>query len=182
MRTLALHAACLVFGWSTLAVYSIHAAMPFNPVRLPFEDSLRVSRLLPQGWAFFTRDPREERLTVHRLRDGRLVPAGRSPHVRAANAFGLNRVSRAEGVELELLVAAAEQRATGGWTPCATVPAECARALIAIGGVHDLDPVVPRPLVCGDVILKLEAPVPWAWSRFPPPSSRCRLLAVRVRC
>jgi antimicrobial peptide system SdpA family protein len=183
MRMLGVHALILTFGWSFLAVYSVHGAMPYNPVGLPFEDALKVSRLLPQGWAFFTRDPREDRLTAHRLgEDAQLEPFGRSPHSRWVNILGLNRRSRAEGVEIALLVAGVQQLDPNPWTSCQDAPGTCALAMAEAGRVHELNPVVPRPLVCGDIIVKLEAPVPWAWSQSPPPSSSSRLLAMRVRC
>jgi antimicrobial peptide system SdpA family protein len=183
MRMLGVHGVLLVFFWSVLGVYSLHGAMPYNPVRLPFEEVLNVSRLLPQGWAFFTRDPREERLTAHRLRDdGQFELIGRTPHSRWVNAFGLNRSSRAEGVELALVLAGVQRLDASPWKSCEGSPAACARELVKNGWPHELNPVVPRPLVCGGIILKLEAPVPWAWSKSPPPSWPSRLIAVRVQC
>src|SRR4029434_6535737 len=110
MRSLGAHALLLAIMWGTLFVYSIHGALPFNPLKLPFERTLMVTRFVPQGWAFFTRNPREERLTLQQvLPGGQLAPLSRSPHARPDNAFGLDRRSRSQGVEIGLLLAAARE-------------------------------------------------------------------------
>jgi len=115
--------------------------------------------LLPQGWAFFTRDPREERVTAWiRRGDGWEVVDQRGSSLSAF--MGLRRSASVLGVELGTLaaklpeerwVAAADPRnptATGATLP----PME----------VRD-DSVAPR--LCGDLVLSKAEPVPWAWSR-----------------
>ena len=78
----------LATGWLALFGYSLHAGMPFNPVRLPFEDRFRASLLMPEGWKFFTRDAREERVFLYVKSDGRWHAAMKTPHASATNAFG----------------------------------------------------------------------------------------------
>src|SRR5690606_6732348 len=77
-RRLGLLALGLLLGWSTVTVYALHGALPYNPVKLPFQDRFNIRLFLPEGWAFFTRDPREDRML---------------PYLRGAEA-GWTRASR----------------------------------------------------------------------------------------
>jgi antimicrobial peptide system SdpA family protein len=182
MRGRAWFALYLMLGWSLLFLYSVHAALPYNPVTLPLERSVRIARFLPQGWAFFTRDPREERLTALReLRDGRLVPLTRAPHARAVNAFGLNRRSRSQSVEMGLLVAAAHEQKKDPWVACDGREVGCVAVLERGAHVLTVRNPAPRASLCGRIVLELQPPVPWAWSSSPP-RMPLRLLPLNVEC
>jgi antimicrobial peptide system SdpA family protein len=182
LRRLALHALLLALSGAALFLYSAHGALPYNPVKLPFESSLRVSRVLPQGWGFFTKSPRDETLTAHRvLEDGSLTPLSRGPHSRMANAFGMNRRSRSEGVEMGLLAAAVRKKQKDPWVGCDDGEARCVARLARDGRFIRLQSIAPEPSLCGRLVLKLQRPVPWAWSR----SVRempFRLLPLEVAC
>src|SRR5256885_14361051 len=89
-----------VFGWSTVFCYSIHVRLPFNPIRLPFESKLPIIAIVPQGWGFFTREPREPSVEVFTQNGHPLIDSNASP----SNYFGLSRRTRALGVELGLIL------------------------------------------------------------------------------
>jgi len=150
--------ALVAFG-VLLAGYVVHAQIPTNAVQLPYEQSLSTSfrLVLPQGWAFFTRSPREPDVVPYRHADGRWQPALRTPNAEPRNLFGLSRRARSQGVEIGLL--AGELRGAD-WRPCADAPTDCLDLAPSVI-VHNASLL---PTLCGEVGLVSQQPLPWAWS------------------
>jgi len=163
LRGLGTFAVGLAAFWAVLALYVVHAALPYNPLQLPYAHALRTQVWAPEGWAFFTRDPREPRPYLYRLEGREWASASLGPHARPSNAFGMNRRARAQGVELGLLL---ENVSVRSWEKCETEPMGClgrapAAARVANGS--------PRPSLCGTIGVVRQPPVPWAWARAPKP-------------
>lgn len=55
LRRIGLFTLALGAVWLLVFVYAVHIALPFNPIRLPFETS-EIRAWMPEGWAFFTRN------------------------------------------------------------------------------------------------------------------------------
>lgn len=149
-----------VTGAALLGVYSAHPALPHNPIRLPFAERLEITVLVPQGWKFFTRDPREERILVFRRDSGakwRSASLGRIAE--PAHLFGISRTPRAQGVELGLLVV---RMSAHDWQACSLRPEECLGSAPLARSLRNLS---PNPTLCGEVGIALQKPIPWAWSR-----------------
>ncbi len=159
-RRLGAVALALLVAGAALAGFVVHAQMPANAVSLPFEESARtpVRQVLPQGWAMFTRNPRErDVLAFVRGTDRRWRNGLRAPHSQPHNAFGFNRASRTQGVEIATMTTRlkAEQ-----WQECRRdIPACLERAAPV-----PMDNPSPDPTLCGDVGFAGQVPVPWAWS------------------
>jgi antimicrobial peptide system SdpA family protein len=160
MHTRALGAAAIaiVLGWSTLAVYSIHASLPSNPVRLPFASNVQAQALAPQGWSFFTRDPHFPRMTAYtRSSNGRWVPAGVGPYARPENALGLIRSPGAQEHELKWLT---DRLAAPRLSACEGDLDTCLNHAEVAARVTNH---APRPTLCGSVGIVVQKPVPWSW-------------------
>lgn len=178
-RRLAAFALGVALGWGILLAYLLHSLMPFNPVRLPRQGTVAARLWLPQGWSFFTRDPRSED-TLAFIRDPggewRRTPAG--PHASPPNLLGFRRYTRAQGIEAGLLLTAVPREA---WSECADSVLACLdRPAASVPALRNLS---PRPSLCGDVALVLQKPLPWAWRasarKIDMPS---RLARLRVEC
>ena len=159
-RRLGLLALGLLLGWSTVALYALHAALPPNPIKLPFAERLDMRLLLPEGWAFFTRDPRDERMMpFQRGPGGEWERASRTPNFQARNSFGIDRAARAQGGELGLLLSEARDTRR---MDCEDAPTVCLeRAPVALR-LHNSS---PNPTLCGSLGLVFQKAIPWAWSR-----------------
>ncbi|HVG60573.1 MAG TPA: SdpA family antimicrobial peptide system protein [Hyalangium sp.] len=158
-RRLGLLALGLITGWSIVAAYALHSALPYNPIKLPFEDRVDVKLVLPEGWAFFTRDPRDERMMpFQRGEHGGWVAANKTPNFQPQNSFGIDRAARAQGVELGLLLdgVRGEERLS-----CEEDPLVC----LERAPVAQARNTSPRPSLCGQVGLVFQKAVPWAWAR-----------------
>ncbi len=123
-------------------------------------DDIRV--LLPQGWGFFTRDPREARIIPFGLdTEGEWTELGLGPHSRARWLFGLDRRSRAQGLEIGTLFGAVPDDA---WVDCDSGPTSMEpRACLDAASPLQVDNPSPIPSLCGQIGLVRREPVPWAW-------------------
>lgn len=72
--------------------------MPYNPLRQGTVEN-SVATLLPQGWAFFTRSPREPQIYLFEEIDGKVVKKS-YPNASMESAFGFTRKVRSKGIEL----------------------------------------------------------------------------------
>jgi antimicrobial peptide system SdpA family protein len=79
------------------------------------------------------------------------------PNGAFSNAFGLNRASRAQGVETALLM---NRFSNSAFQECRDVMAECLESTKLAGSVKNIS---PYPSLCGDIGIVMQKPVPWAW-------------------
>ncbi|MFC7709937.1 SdpA family antimicrobial peptide system protein [Micromonospora lupini] len=149
-------------------------SLPPNPLSPPQQDQQKVRLFIPQGWGFFTISPRRAQLSPMRpASGGGWTDAGAGHLAVPADGFGVNRIRRAQGTEMALLLRGVR---AGDWTPCSEQPGQCLAAVRPLGRVHNL---AARPTLCGPVGFVRQEPLPWAWrasaGRTVMPSSVLRL-------
>lgn len=146
--------------WSVAILYVAQVHVPKNVLSLPGQKQARttVTNVAPQGWAFFTKSARDvEVLPYRRTANGTWTSLALTPHSSPRNAFGLDRASRSQGIEISLLLNLAEKKE---WKECEDGLADCLADAKASRKVENPS---PEPTVCGRVALVQEKPVPWAW-------------------
>lgn len=124
-----------------------------------------IQSVVPQGWGFFTRDPREPSVTPYAQNsDGVWGAANRGPNAQAKYVFGANREGRLTEFDVEGVISGADEALE--WTDCGAISAsEC------IDQVLDTVPVSRSSVtgydlrLCGRVALVQEEPVPLAYAR-----------------
>ncbi|WP_084542469.1 SdpA family antimicrobial peptide system protein [Calidithermus chliarophilus] len=172
--------AALCLGWCLLAALSLMASQPTTALSLGAVDSARpyVTGILPQGWGFFTKSPRDEQFYLFvKGPDGAWVPGLRGPLSAPGNFLGLDRFVRAQSIEFGLLVSSL---GTDAWTACRGLLDACVRT--AKVGVSLTNPS-PHRLICGPVAFVMRKQVPWAWTRSKRPVQMpYRLALVEVQC
>ncbi|MFI9841256.1 SdpA family antimicrobial peptide system protein [Nonomuraea sp. NPDC051941] len=155
-------AVALGLGWAVVIGYTVIGQLPTTAVELPAQRSVtdQARLIAPQGWAFFTKSARTPReLAWRRGADGTWQPALLGPHSEARNLWGLDRRSRAQAVDLGVLTAAVPAER---WSKCAAgVPAQC---LDVAGAPVPIRNPAPEPLLCGELALTKQEPLPWAWA------------------
>ncbi|GAA2878607.1 SdpA family antimicrobial peptide system protein [Streptosporangium fragile] len=165
--------------WAVVVFYVVHTALPSNALRLPGQEQLRQSILsvVPQGWAFFTKSPRDPQIGVWRVdASGAWHDARLGPHSKPANVLGFNRRSRAQGVELGIMQTAARNT----WTRCdrGDIPA-CLRTTPTALTLRNPS---PDPILCGTVGMSLQEPVPWAWAADGSTRMPAKVTRVEITC
>jgi antimicrobial peptide system SdpA family protein len=144
----------LILAWSTLLIYVVGSRLSINPVQPWRQDVVRIRRLIPQGWAFFTRDPQASRVFPFR-KQGRWRSVSLGPHALPSNIFGLSMRHRAQRFEMAILVRQIPQEA---WRPCDESPVACLESAPEVAVRNTF----PRPTLCGDVGLIRQKPLPWS--------------------
>jgi antimicrobial peptide system SdpA family protein len=152
--------------------------MPRNAVNLPFEHDVNTLLVLPEGWAFFTKNPREARFLVFgQTSDGSWTRSfGESPELSAT--FGFSRRVRSLNVEAGLILS----RVTDGqWRKCSGAPGTCLalwsdKVLAAVNAT-------PEPSLCGPIGVVKQDRVPWAWAKSVNPDAMpSQIVRIDVRC
>ncbi|MFF4799736.1 SdpA family antimicrobial peptide system protein [Streptomyces sp. NPDC001351] len=146
-------------AWLLPALYVIQIHLPGNTLTFPGQKTVAptVGRLVPQGWSFFTKSPRDSELQPYVLHAGAWEDRLLAPHGAPHNAFGLNRRSRSQGIEMALLLAEAHGLR---WTKCDRDLAACLGEAKEPGRATNR---TPEPTLCGRVALVEQKPVPFAW-------------------
>ncbi|MEU3354414.1 SdpA family antimicrobial peptide system protein [Streptomyces sp. NPDC037389] len=171
----------VVIAWSVAVLYVAQVHVPKNVLSLPGQKQVRatVANVAPQGWAFFTKSPRDvEVLPYRQAADGGWASLALTPHSSPRNAFGLDRASRSQGIEISLLLNLAEKKE---WKECEEKSlADC---LANARSSRKVKNPSPEPTVCGRVALVQEKPVPWAWRNLVDERATPeRYLAMDVTC
>ena len=166
----------LAITWSVLSLYAVHIELPVNALDLPLESSIKpnLQALIPEGWGFFTRDPREARLLPFIRQAGAWRTASEGPNGEAWNAFGFNRAARAQGVEMGLLEFTIPADA---WKDCNEEIGSCLDKLPTATPVSN---PIPHPTLCGEVGFAQRDTVPWAWAASTPDESAMPSKVVRL--
>lgn len=143
--------------WLLVFLLSIVSSMPVNPVSQLIPNPNAFKSVFPQGWGFYSKNPRDDQLLVYDLSTQR--PTVNWPNNRTENWFGIKRSGRAQGLEVGLIQASIKSDA---WTKCEKEPSIClAESQIKVSAIN----TSPKPTLCNELGLALQQPVPWAWSK-----------------
>jgi antimicrobial peptide system SdpA family protein len=163
---------------SGLIIVAALAAMPFNTLAIPDHIRGRVMTFLPEGWGFFTKNPRDPEMQVAILRDGTLHQLNIGSSFQARYAFGFSRNPRGQGLEIDELLE--QLRDSRLWHSCQHATNSCAEALAPQKRILNS---VRKATFCGDLILFERGPVPWAYRKTQPTMNMpSRLTRVEVIC
>lgn len=129
--------------------------MPKNVLTVGWEDQPYAKALLPQAWAFFTRDPKSESLILFDDQSPSLDKRADSlPQTSSQNYFGLTRNQRSQDTEKALL-----SKETSNWTECGGMTTNECLEEAALASPARVSGANRSPNFCGDYILALVEPV-----------------------
>ncbi|WP_438292793.1 SdpA family antimicrobial peptide system protein [Streptomyces sp. HUAS TT7] len=159
-------ATATIVAWVIACLYVAQSFLPHNVISLPWQDNTRKAATVvaPQGWAFFTKSAKDAQYAPYRVNDGKWQSAALTPHSRTSNAFGLDRASRSQGIEIALLL----HQDNAKWTSCEETPSltDCLTRAAA-QAIKTTNPS-PAPTLCGRAAVAEMRPTPWAWRNLSP--------------
>lgn len=120
-----------------------------------------VQQVMPQGWGFFTRNPREPKSYTYGKPDGREWRAVETEKISSARwLFGISRAGRVQRIEIDRL---SEGLSKDAWISCGAVEhVTCLNSLSTEKAVTLVNSM-PHPEICGTVGFVAEDTMPWAW-------------------
>jgi antimicrobial peptide system SdpA family protein len=174
---------CVALLWVVAIGPVLLGSMPDSPLRPSLSFRQDVIAIAPQGWAFFTRDPREPVDRIY-TRQGAGPSTGPEwaqvtyTNSSRRNWLGLKRDARALNVELAFLLSEADPVP---WRDCPGQLETCLRQR-DVPAVAVVNRSRIRAL-CGELLVERRPPAPWAWSRAKRPVLLdSKIARLDVRC
>lgn len=146
-------------AWSVPFAYGLAASLPYSSIELPNEDGVPFSRLFRQGWAMFTRDPREPTLHVYKESDGAWVETTHRSVASVRTAAGFDRTLRSQGIEIARALASVPE---GSWVECGGPLSDCLNLQVPVAILLK----DPHPTLCGKTAVTRYPPVKWSFWRY----------------
>jgi len=87
-----------IIGTMIVGIFSVYAGA--NPFTLRYKNAHTISKLIPEGWGFFTRNPREPIYRFYECQDGKLEEINLNNNSLNSLA-GLSRINRRGNLELQ---------------------------------------------------------------------------------
>ncbi len=169
--------AALAVPWLLFCAFVVAEYLPANPFtpNVPADARVAVRQLVPQGWGFFTKSPRDEQIHLYRVTGAAYADAFAGHESEARNLFGLSRRPRMQGREL------------GAITAHASVSIACDADLQSClnRARHSRENVVTtgaKAQLCGEFVMTRQAPIPFAWAHFASVSLPGQYTHVEIRC
>lgn len=134
-----------------------------------------IRQILPQGWGFFSKDPRSEMDNVIEMQSGKQAVTW--PNNSVKNIFGIYRYGRSQGIELGLIQSKIPK--SSEWNECTNDSFDC---LSKIKSNVKIENDTPNASLCGDLGLIKSKPVPWAWSHYQNNNKKTKVMRVDVTC
>jgi antimicrobial peptide system SdpA family protein len=127
-------------------------------------DAMGVQRairlLLPEGWAFFSRDPREKVDYFYEETEAGELRPGHVADLKGAGSLLGNRSHRVRGIELGIVAAQIPRQA---WVSCRKEISKCLD--IYPRQSANISVKMYRPSYCGSAVIQRTKRPPWAWRR-----------------
>ncbi|MFC4077209.1 SdpA family antimicrobial peptide system protein [Salinithrix halophila] len=146
--------------WIILITLSILSAMPSNALRpalFKVEEKLNINSWYPQGWGFYSKNPKEDQFLVYNVSKKEFAAVW--PNMRAENLWGLKRFGRSQGIESGFIHSKIPPSL---FKKCDKDPLVC---LAKSRTAFEVENPIPFPTICGDIGFASQPPVPWAWSK-----------------
>lgn len=146
----------LILGWLTGCVIVISTSVGYTPFRIGSSSKNNAFQIIPQGWGFFTRNPREAILVVYQ-KSGDSLHKITQPNFSSANLYGLSRKGRLRQMQFGNLILPYNSQ----WQNCTNmVISEC-----VADTVHTVENSFQPSSPKGEFFIQKKATLPWAWSR-----------------
>ncbi|WP_157796308.1 SdpA family antimicrobial peptide system protein [Bacillus xiapuensis] len=137
-----------------LIFLSITSALPVNTLNIDKELKGVINEVLPQGWGFFSKSPREPDLNAVPLEEQEAL---QWPNNSLSNYLGISREGRAQGIELGSIIGAIDEES---YQNCENDVYSCFKTTETAINIENTN---KNPSICGKWGVVNQEPVPWAW-------------------
>lgn len=134
-----------------------------NPLNIAGKIDSSIFRFVPQGWAFFTRNPREAQVILYEVSSEKHLVKYPQKHSSSENLFGINRKSSKLLTEIQVLKANVPDSIFSNikWNYQINYISK---------EIDSLKPFKVRnevymPVLCGNYLLIFQKTIPWAWCK-----------------
>lgn len=170
----------IILSFAVLILFFIVliSSIPFNPIQYKVNYIEQVFTYAPQGWAFFTRDAREEQVYIYRIENNKLKKINQK-HANIDNFIGLSREVSKLAIEVEIISTLADKKKfpLTTWNYNENLYGKIPSRSIEIKNL------IKSPILCGDYLIVYQSIVPWAWSKAKKKMKMpAKVLKVKIKC
>lgn len=149
----------LLFIWLIIFFSLISATSGYTSLKIKSEINKNLLTLTPQGWGFFTRNPREENIILYKLDNGENIKQVTNKNFTPSNYFGLSRRQRYEAIQISMLLSDIKEEK---FLRCDQANfQDCNLCKVKI----NRDGLIHTGYFTGTYFIKKEKTIPWAWSK-----------------
>ena len=151
-----------IFLVGVIILFSMISSLPESTIRISNIQKAKTASYIPEGWAFFTKNPQEEDILAYKYQESQkptyqliTIPTGS-----VSNAFGLNRKVRMLAQEMGVMQ---KYIPDSCWF---TINGSLQNndSIIINSLIKILIPKVSNyPYLSGTYIFQKIAPIPWSW-------------------
>lgn len=167
-----------VFIFSYILIVSI----PENPIkaRYSFFSKKVVKRLTPQGWAFFTKNPRSEEIYFYEIdTTNNKIKNIFFRNVQSSQLFGIKRDNRLIISKLNNIINDID---TELWFSYRGNTLDFLRKNSAYRRINKITVKIREPAICGLYCLEMKEPIPWSWIDLERINMPSRLILIDFKC
>lgn len=138
------------------------SSVPLNPISIKYQKIKEFSSLVPQGWAFFTRSPREAQILVYKINKDTQLELEIIRHSQPENVFGLNRVQSFKMNELQLIVSKLDRNLflNTSWNYMNNLHGILPKKVNVVQHVFKHSRLINK-----EIVIIIQDIVPWAWKK-----------------
>ncbi len=153
-------AICSIFTFAFISGVFFYTVRE-NPVKLNINLENKLFTFVPQGWAFFTRNPREAQIVIYKKNSDNRFEEISQRHSSYQNIFGLNRTASKVMSELQFVKRQINDSLYKNtmWSYQRGLYSKVAMNAIPVQNQ------MKDPILCGEYVVVYQKAIPWAWSR-----------------
>lgn len=145
--------------WVTAFFGLISATSGYTSLKLKSKTNRHLLSLTPQGWGFFTRNPREENIIMYKFDEKDSVVKITDKNFSFNNYFGLSRKQRYEAIQMSALLSDIKEEEFVKCNEISVQNCDINKVIISNNTKNK------NNYFKGTYFLKKEKAIPWAWSK-----------------
>lgn len=165
--------------WIVCILFILSSLGPYNTTAFKFLNKREAAVLrgfLPEGFGFFTRDPKEEFPLLYAEVGDSLVLLTRA-NSSLKNFFGILRTQRSAFGEMGMIIREIPEE---NWSKCASTLSDC--ILTKSFTVFEISNDKINASICGTFYVTTKKPIPWAWRETFKGEMPQRFVKLIVKC
>ncbi len=148
----------LIFIYGTLIFLIADASLGYNTIPISKSFNKITFAISPQGWGFFTRNPKEPLIDLYKIKDDKIKKIS-IPNASLKYFWGFNRGMRISSSQIAYF---ADQIPEDRWI---YDPSYKADSIIQVSTPFNVLNDFSYPVHCGKLLLVKTQRIPWAWSK-----------------
>lgn len=149
----------LAILWVTAFFGLISATSGYTSLKLKSKTNRHLLSLTPQGWGFFTRNPREENIVMYKLDKKDSIIQITDKNFSINNYFGLSRKQRYEAIQMSALLSDIKEDEFVRCNESSLENCDLHKVILSNNEKNK------KNYFKGTYFIKKEKTIPWAWSK-----------------